>query len=418
MSVALRCPVTSAYLEGFSGVQLAPPWKDPTLARPLFRPQVELDSLARDARQVLRLIEEIPHRMFGGSLGDYLEAQGRPPEAIDAILRGSVGHTTAYGRLDTLDSPMGLRVIEINVGSDVGGLDYGGIGRHMLADPAFRRFADSHGLHHIDPAHALISALRRTSAEVVGVDDPRVALIEENNADRNCQPLADVLRAAGLDVLLGELGDLSFRGDKVLVRNRPIDVVLRYFFVEHLLAEPGALDLLDRLVAAHLNGRTAFFTSLDLCLHESKSVLALLYSDPMWRGLTEPERALVSRLIPPTRFMSASDLPRSTRRNLIAKPAFGRSGMGVRFGSAVDDQAWNGLLRSSTPYVVQEVVDAVPEQMSGPETAGITSWIANWGVFFTDDSYGGCFIRAIPAGDPGVIASTNPAKRNGVVFTY
>jgi hypothetical protein len=418
MTTALRCRVTGSYLDEFAGVGLAPVWKDATLARPLFRPREELDGLARDIGRLLRLLREMPERMFGGSMGDYLDAQGRSPEEIDIILRGSLGHAAAYTRADVIDGPDGPRIIELNVGSEVGGLDYGGIARHMLADPAFARFADSHGLNYVDPATVMADTLRRTAAEIVGVENPRVALIEEVNAGRGCQPLVDVLRAKGLDAWLGELGDLSFRDGKVFAGGGPVDVILRYFCAEHFLDDTLDGDLVDRLVAAHRNGKTAMFTSLDSAAHDSKSVLALLYSDSIWNRLSESERGLVSRYVPPSRFMTAADLPRPARRNLVAKPLFGWSGRGVHFGASADDETWANLLREPRPYVVQERVDPVAELVPVPGSADVAPWLANWGVFVTDDRFCGCFIRAIPATDAGVIAASNPAWRVGVVFDY
>jgi hypothetical protein len=51
-------------------------------------------------------------------------------------------------------------------------------------------------------------------------------------------------------------------------------------------------------------------------------------------------------------------------------------------------------------------------------TDAVTPWNVNWGVFVIDDGYRGCFIRAIPAADSGLISHLNPANRSGVVFNY
>lgn len=403
------------------------------LSRPLFAPHATLSRLGDDLRRLAVILHSMPERCFGGDLESYLAAQGQPSRLVEAILRGSTGSASAYGRADAVRTADGFRVVEFNIGSEVGGVDSVRINHALLEHGAFRAFAARHRLGFVDPAAALAAHLRAASADVVGVDDPLVGLIEETGSARGCAEVAVELRRCGIRTVIGELGELSGAGRKVVLRERfRLDVVLRYFFAEQVPDERDGLDTMDLLRRAHGDGHTAFFAPLDAETVGNKAALALLFRDEVWSELTEDERALVRRLVPRIRLLGADfrivgtaerrellDECVARRAELVLKPAFGSNGRRVLVGAHTAADDWQAALRSpgSTDLVVQEQV--VPEiERVHEESGAVGDWIANWGVFVGDSGYGGAFARALPAGQGGGVVGGSAMTRYGAVFGH
>jgi hypothetical protein len=393
------------------------------LQRPLFVSRAHLDGITDDLRALLSLLESVPGRCFGGSTRRYLEAQGWAADFVTMMELGCLGETTLYGRADVLDTADGPRVIEFNLGSELGGLYSGVINRSLLRQKVFRHFADEHELSYVDPAQALAGQLRAAAASVVGVEDPVVAIVEETGSGGTCRLLADVLKDCGLRVVLGELDQItSSHGKIALTGQGPVDVVLRYFFVEHLLAEADGMRKLDLLMRAHRTGRTALFTTLDPQIHGSKAALALLFQPQVWSALSEAERSFVERVVPRTRFLDHEILDEclETRSSLVLKPAFGYASRGVHVGASTSDADWAAALRSSLAerHVVQEAVISRPEPIVDPESRAVEPWLVNWGVFVGEAGYGGSFVRGIKQADGDVVGPPDGMSRMGCAFSH
>lgn len=403
------------------------------LARPMFERLSTLSGVADDALRVLRVLESLPERCFGGSQAEYLSAQGLSPRRAALIDAGCVGMPARYGRVDVLMRRQTPRMIEINVGSDIGGLTNNAINRALLRHPRFAEFAREHQLTYVDPVRSLAAELLAVARSVVGTDDPAVAIVEESDAARTGQPLADELRSLGLNTSIGELGDLSMSGGKIVIHGRfRVDVVVRCFFVSHLLDEPDGMRTVDMLAQAHKNGQTALFTPLDAAVHESKATFALLYEPAVWRTLSEEERSLVDRCMPWTRLIGSAfrftttedrfdliEQCRARRTELVLKPALLTGGAGVVMGDQVSDDEWQQALEAPDlpDYVVQERVPIDQEEIVDPVGYELVPWIVNWGVMFNSNGYGGACVSARHAAGKGVIG-VNSGTRRGCVFTY
>ncbi|MEV0381279.1 hypothetical protein [Nonomuraea sp. NPDC050643] len=403
------------------------------LARPLFRRHAALDAFGDDLTDLFHLLSALPERCFGDA-ESFLAAQGQPSRRAEVIRRGSVGRLEPYGRADAIAENGSFRVIEFNIGSDIGGVEAALANRLLLEHDAFGRFAAGHGLGFQDTAASLAAALRAVAASVVGADDPVVGLIEETGSGGTCRHVVRALRAHGLRVEWGELDQLSTVGGKVTLRgSQPLDVVLRFFFADHLVHEPDGLTLVDDLAQAHRYGRTAFFTSLDSELIGNKAVMGLLHHDIVRSALTAAELELVDRLIPRTRLLGGNftivraahqralvDECLARREDLVLKPAFGNNSVGVLPGARTGAEEWRSMLSSPRldGYVVQERVAGEKEIVLDPGTGASVAWEANWGVFVSGTGYAGAFVRAL--GDLGgrEVIGSSEKTRYGVVFTY
>ncbi|MDX3767883.1 MULTISPECIES: hypothetical protein [unclassified Streptomyces] len=408
------------------------PYQGRLLGRPLFRDSLELVSLGRDLSHLMNILTSVPERCFGGNIEAFLAAQGQSSTRSEIIRRGSTGTVARYGRADAISTKDGFRVIEFNMGSDIGGVDTPSINDAFLQNPSFRDFAVKHQIGHINMASLLAAQLRNIAMSVVGTSDPVVGLIEETDSGGSASQVAAALAECGVQVVMGELDGLSSTNGKIVLNGDvPLDVVLRYFFVDHLLHEPDGLKKIDMLMAAQSAGKTAWFTSLDSDAYGNKAALALLQHAVVRSTLSDMERELVDRLVPWTRLIG-SDFSIVSRREhrqlleecvgrreeLVVKPAFGNNSIGVHMGSRMTDEQWSSLLRSPAVKncVVQERMVPEPERIIDSLTGEVEVWEANWGVFVGESGYSGSFVRALRASDEGVIGGSEHTQY-GCVFT-
>jgi hypothetical protein len=143
---------------------------------------------------------------------------------------------------------------------------------------------------------------------------------------------------------------------------------------------------------------------MDAELYGSKAALAML-SDEANRHLHDPaELVSLDRLLPWTRMVRDGsvthegervdllELARAQRENMVLKPTLLHGGLGVVMGWQVDDDEWDGHLRSALggSYVLQRRIHAVPELF--PSAEGPQPWVLRWGVFLTSRGYGGAMV--------------------------
>ncbi|MDT5038442.1 MAG: hypothetical protein QOE03_3627 [Micromonosporaceae bacterium] len=407
------------------------------LARPLLIEQREMVRFADDLIGLFDLLVSLPARCFDGDLRRYCRALGMDAPLADLIRLGATGRPQLYGRADAYHDGTSLKLLEFNVGSELGGIDTAQLNRAYGEVEPFGHFARHHGLTYVDTAAILADALRAAAPAQIAGPDPVVALVEGVGglADHEHVFLAiqEAMRPHRIDLILGELDRVSSVRDKVWLDGRPIDVVLRYFSAGQVLADPRGRDALNLLTRAHEAGRTTLFTPLEGALFATKASLALVHAPDLRAAFTPDERAVVDRIVPWTRIVATTsdggapgdqrellDRCRAERESLILKPGIGYGGVGAVLGREVGDREWADALAgvAGRDYVVQRIVVPAAEPVCDPYTGQLEDWRANWGVFATRDGYAGAFVRALKASDGSVISYSNPGTRGTCVFTY
>lgn len=406
------------------------------LPRPVFVPEGEISAFADDLAALFRLLVSLPGRCFGGDLRRYGAAIGLTEELVDVMSEGATGDPLLYARADAFHDGTRFRLLELNVGSELGGVDSAQLNRAFLDDPDFRAFADANGLGHTDTMDHLVAELRAAAAGVAGADpvSPVVALIEGPGAlgdhDSVFLSIQEDMRGHGLELLLGEIQQLTEEPDGGLaLHGRRVDVVLRYFAAGQIAGDPVARAALTRLNRAHADGRTAYFTPLEGALFTSKAALGLLHAPAVRAALTGAELDLVDRVLPRTRVLTAEGghdaaealaHARAHRASLVLKPGIGYSADGVVIGRDSTDAEWEAALAATATrdYVAQELVVPALEPVVDPQSGSTGEWVANWGIFVNSRGFGGAFCRALQPRDGAVITYANPGTRGTCVFTY
>ncbi|MFD9244451.1 hypothetical protein ACFV0D_21465, partial [Streptomyces sp. NPDC059556] len=279
-------------------------WRAHLLPRPWFVRASETAAFARDLEGLFELLVSLPLRLFDGDLDRYAAEVGIDPPLAALLRRGGSGAPAKFGRADAYHDGTAFKLLEFNLGSEVGGLDMAVFNRGLLRVPAFADFAREQRLDHVDIAARTAAVLRdRAAPALSGGGEPVVGLIEGRGGvgpyGRLMRATVEAMAEQGIDLRIGEIDEVRTRADgKLTLDGTPLDLVLRNFAASQLLDDPAGPDVAEPFFRAHQAGRTVLFTSLESGFYANKSALALL-TDPRRRGAFDAgERALVDRVLP------------------------------------------------------------------------------------------------------------------------
>jgi hypothetical protein len=388
----------------------------PLLSRPVILDAAETARLDHDLPALLRILQSLPERLFGGDQRAFAAAAGwTQPSAAD-VLDLLSGPAVPLGRADLVDTPDGFRLVEFNTSSSLGSLEFGELCRAARADPAFGDFAAQHGLYHLDP----MALMARTLLESTGFgpdDRPTIALTDWTSSPVavNASLFVELLTALGFPVIECTVADLRLRPDGVYAGERRIGVVYRTFLLKSAAEDPRAAELLRPLAEAVADGRVGLFSPPNADLFGAKACMAML-SDTRNRGrFTAGELEVADRTLPWTRSMtgagavsaqeagaqdavggSLAEYVLRNRGDLVLKPSIGHAGLGVVAGWLSEDRTWAELVRAACAgdYVVQRRAHSVAERFASPD-GEVTSCL-HWGLFVTGAGLGGGFVKGLP----------------------
>ena len=403
------------------------------LPRPIMVDGTEYLAFGRDLVRVFELVTTLPQRCFDGDFDRFRTAL-RIDDRRAALMRRLLGERPPplYGRADVYYDGSAFKLLEFNIGSALGGLDMvGTLPRAYLRVPAFAEFAAAHGLGYLDIGADVAEALR-IAGKTAAAGEPVVAVLEGPGGmaayGAKRRAIAELLIEHGLDCRVGEIGDLTFRAGKPYLDGTPIDLILRYYALEEMLAHPDGEALLEPVFRAHEDGSVVVWTPSNV--FGNKGTLAMLSEFAQHTTIfTADERAVIDRVLPWSRMLgrpgagSAADLVEECvlrRERLVFKPTGLYGGQGVLIGQEVDDRTWREALTASVEAgcLVQEVVRPNLEPMIDPETGIRSDWHALWAAFMTPAGLSGGGVRAVPQGGTTVITMTNnPHVRNTCIFT-
>ncbi len=411
-------------------------WGERLLQRPLFVGAQELATAAADIQRLFDLLASLPQRLFGGDLRRYCDALGLDRGQADLVTRFATTTHPPYGRADLYHDGAGFKLLEFNVASDVGGTQHGQLARALCGWSPFREFAQDHELGYADTAAYVADTLRAAAAPLAQADPAVLVLCAPGGIKKDELILAgliEILNAYGLRAYLAEPDAIRYRSGRVIAGDAEIHVVLRYFNVDDIAADPAGSDWAEPLLRAHEDGRVVIWTGLDSAAYSNKAALALL-SDPKWRpAFSDEELAVTERLLPVTRVLrdrrsvvhgeeiNVLDYARRQQSDLIIKPVRGWSGHGIVPGWECSQADWRALVndRADGSYLIQQRVTPRTEPVLNRRARVVEDWVAVYGMFVTPAGYAGSFGRAVPARSGSVVNySFNDQATTTTVFTY
>jgi hypothetical protein len=410
------------------------PFSSRLLPRPMFLSWEEKTGLERDLLGVYRLLESLPGRLFGGDLRRYAEAIGLTPAETELAVRTATSWPPPLiARGDLYRSADGFKLLELNVGSPLGGLQSAELNRAMLRVDVVREFAERERLRYGDALVIAAETLRRQHPAAGGGSSPVVALTEWPSSFALCEPMlcafAAQLGSLGFDFRPCHVGQLREVGGRLTLDGAPVDVVYRHFTTSEVMETTDGLVLVEPLVRAHLRGAAPMFAPLSSHLLGTKMAMALLSEERHRDAFTSGELALIDRFLPWTRRLGERrvhyqgaevellDVCRGAKDRLLLKASGLFGGHGVHCGWTMSEREWTDALESARgeSYVVQERVVPAIEPVPNATTGELEPWIMNWGVFVTGTGYSGCYLRGSPRPDDGVVNLSNGAW-NGSAF--
>jgi hypothetical protein len=384
------------------------------LARPLFLGEQEREQLYRDVETVRAALVSLPDRMYDGDFAAFARAAGAGDVYVTELMRDRSEPTSRQARADLYADSSGFKLLELNLGSALGGMENADICRALLEHPALVDFAQAHSLGYIDTMREHVHDLLTESGFAPG-SFPVVAVTDwpssyENRLGPYFRMLADRWRELGLDAYACHVGQLERRNGRVWLDGRKVDIVARMFMMEYLMESPTAPELFAPILDASARGEVKIFTPLDSDLFTSKGCLAML-SDHRNRHLfTGTELASIDRIVPWTRDIRPGavsladgtqtdllDYAVSHQQELALKPNMLHGGEGVVLGwdPTTSPQIWRDELARALggSYIIQRRIWPEPELF--PDDNGeLVPWNAVWGVFTVLRGYGGAYVRA------------------------
>ncbi len=314
-----------------------------------------LAQASRDVCELLALFASLPGRVFGGDLRAFGAYHGFTWDEVEVLLASGQfdDDGSSFARADMVRTPHGFRLVELNVGSSVGGMA-------MASAPAML------GLPQADPplrAWARFVA-RRAGSGGTGVIVEDSAILAEEMPHLSWQAEALQHEAGGRVDVIGHR-DIHVVGAQLVGPHGRLDWFYPAFSARDVNADRSGYA---PLMAGVRGGMVRMPVDLSAKLLGSKLLLATVYEMAERGELSSRETELVLRLLPRTRRLNAGLLDEAVARrdDWVFKPGVGYGGFGVEVGREVDPARWQALLDNAllTPLahcVLQQRCDPMPE---------------------------------------------------------
>lgn len=405
------------------------------LSRPVFLGREEQQRLAADLENFRSALLSLPDRLYDGDLAAFARAVGMAEVQVSAVLRSRGPAPTRVGRLDMYADATGLRLLEVNMGGSLGGLDCADMSRALLEHPVLASFAERHGVTYVDTMRELVDSVFAESGFEPG-SRPVVAMADWPTSYDRLAPYMTHYCARwqelGLDAHPCHIGQLDVRDDGVWLGERKVDIIYRMFLIKDLLESDEAPALMNPVLDAAHRGQVKIFTPMDAEVFASKGALAML-SDERNRGLFSADQlASLDRILPWTRMVRPGkvtlesgervellDYALANQEHLALKPTQLHSGAGIVLGwlSDVSPEEWREKVTAAVdgPFVLQRRVVPVPE-LFHDEEGELQPWIVAWGIFTLASGYGGGFTRATTVASGNELISFYNGAKVGTVL--
>jgi hypothetical protein len=439
-----RASFASMYAEEWLGRLSLQPW-------PLFVDGARRRELEAVARGIDRLMKDFLARFF---LNDPAEIAAfyavtdpdfttfvADEDLVSILLEEPDGVEAAPSRGDYIETAEGLKLVEYNAGSSLGGIQVDAVGERVLAAAPTARFLAERGLRASPPGtlraffrHVVEDTARRglwrggdfNLGMIVRPNEPRqVALHSPGLYEREFRRVLEEggIASSGRVLVCGadeleeeEEGGLTLHGHRV-----------------HALAEfhdGSRVDDLRLPFRSFKMGRVNLFSGSVGWLMGDKRNLALVSEYADTDEFTAAERELIHRHVPWTRLVRRGVATRAGRRiripddlperrgELVLKKASSVGGRHVHVGRFRTDAEWRAVIERALhegDWIVQEYLEMVPYCFQrGAEGAGPHDMV--WGLFVFGGHFGGAFLRMQPAGGADGLVNTQQGAEVGVLL--
>ncbi|MEM9292288.1 MAG: hypothetical protein AAGD01_11455 [Acidobacteriota bacterium] len=416
---------------------------------PLFIDSQREAELADAATAVARLVESVPTRLFGDDPQRLAEVLGLEEREAQLSVEYRLRYPEAplWSRADFYDTSEGLRCLELNTSSFLGGWQDATWRPIYLHHPLIRRFLEEHSLRLSPGGQALDTVFRGAVRRAVAAG---LATSRELNLFMGLgkEKLEAVVRFHSRDAV-GELWEQALRAEAPGVEGRvtlgllqEAEVNSRGLYFEgqrqHILLEFYSLLSSPQVLSALDSGRLHVYNGPSNIVLRSKLHLAFLWehADSGSDAFSAEERAQILSYLPWSvqvrrgvkiryrgEFHQLQRLLLQRRDDMVLKLGDSYSGKGVYVGRFTPEEEWRERVNQALDepgWMVQERIDGEPLLFQSGSRGASLHEVA-WGLFAFGGQYGGGFLRIRPAevegeeleGDEGEAVAK--AGRRGVV---
>jgi hypothetical protein len=418
------------------------PWPlfiGPEQAREMGEVALGIDRLVKST--LLRFLRRSPAEVIEYYRSNALEevdpseiiALEMDPELLDQLLQEPTGIEGALSRADYIETADGLKCIEFNAGSFLGGLSSHGVGELYRGSPVIQRFLEERGIavrpprtlgalfrHLLDDTARIgvwkggefnVAMLVRPHYEAqVALHDPELYQREMDRA------MAEDGRPTLGRVLLCAPEDLVDGGGVLSVGGLPVHAAVE---------QHGGVSDMRPVVRHFKQGSINLFSGPVTALLLDKRNLAMISENAGSGEYTTAERALIEKHVPWTRRLLPADsvfrgaslrIPEDVverRAEFVLKKATALGGSQVHVGRFRTDEEWReGVERAlrENDWVVQEYLETVPYTRQSGES-GVAPYDVVWGLFAFGRRFGGALMRMQPQdGGRGVVNTRQGAE--------
>lgn len=368
--------------------------------------RAERASMFAACRDVLRILLTLHERVFGGDLRRMGRWCGYPEEVLDHLLFDA-GHTgmDVLARGDIYETAGGWKLLEMNVGSNVGGMSFSTLTRLMAQQDFYARAFARRRIAPVDSLKLWAEFTRRLVLADGGRQGARVALVESSEALRELAHTLGVMAGAlseqaGLAAFVCAPEELSHDGRGLAGAGGRVDVIYRLFDVSDILPGPALYETIFRAVAAR---EVEMPMGMHYKIFGNKCALALM-SDPAFAHHFSPEeRDAIARHVPWTRVLDTETLSEGAERRegLVVKPAEGYGGRDVVCGCDTTEDEWRALLKSliasGEKHVLQERLVPTSGELcllAEGESPRFQTCQLLWGAYVFGGEFAGSILRA------------------------
>jgi len=418
---AMRTPalMNRAYFEsfGFEGEEVhywigrLHGW--PTFVGPEFR-----DEMARVTEGLSRLLRLVPERIFDNDPERIAAFYRIEPYVVRLVLTPE-DLALAIARADMILTEDGLRCLEYNFGSNLGGSESHSRLLFYRRVPEIQAFIEREDLDWSDFnslkaifAHFVPEALRRGLGRE-GVLNLAIISVGLPNPERFARFAADyaaVLRQRG-SIIGGRLMNLSLadmRSDEAGLWHGAERV--------HGCFSAHGGDLYPATARMAAERKVVTYSGPLTKVLSNKANLALLSEHQESPRFDGEEREMIRRHVPWSRIVEKKevrfrdrdwflpDLLAAERHHLVLKAAVSMAGKDVAIGRSASDAEWQAAQDRAfggEQWIVQEFATSVPYLFQEGNVA--EPHLAVWGPFVIGGQYNGCLLRVQPAAVKGPI---------------
>ncbi|MDQ3402668.1 MAG: hypothetical protein M3548_04635, partial [Actinomycetota bacterium] len=119
-AVARKVALPDVYAKSFGSL---------LLDRPVFVPETEVRGFADDLSALFDLLVSLPERLCDGDLLRFCAELGTDRRLAELMCRGATGRPPLHGRADAYHDGTSFKLLEFNVGSELGGTDSAQVNR-------------------------------------------------------------------------------------------------------------------------------------------------------------------------------------------------------------------------------------------------------------------------------------------------